>query len=110
MLMWFDWGLYAVWHVGDRIQVSMDNRRETIYSAQTLDDHLRFYDGAYPGFPDRIAADYIWLPPTLEPVAELKRHGWNVLYQGPRSLILGHEARPPVAGSDDQANACFPNP
>ena len=31
MLMWFDWGLYAVWHVGDRLQVSIDNRRETVY-------------------------------------------------------------------------------
>src|SRR5262249_20591192 len=45
VLMWFNWGLYAVWQVGDQLKVSYDNRRETVYSAQTVADHQAFYFG-----------------------------------------------------------------
>ena len=28
----FDWGEYVLWHLGPEVKVSMDGRRETIYS------------------------------------------------------------------------------
>ena len=28
----FDWGQYAIWHLGPRVKVSIDGRRETVYS------------------------------------------------------------------------------
>jgi hypothetical protein len=36
LLVDFDWGEYVIWHLGPRIQVSVDGRRETVYSPQTL--------------------------------------------------------------------------
>ena len=42
MLTWFDWGQYAIWHFSPAIQVSMDGRRETVYSDELVWKHLRF--------------------------------------------------------------------
>jgi hypothetical protein len=110
MLMWFNWGLYAVWQVGDRLQVSYDNRRETVYSAQTVADHGAFYLGNDPGYPDRIGADYAWLPKDLPPVEQLTSRGWHVIFRGPMSVILGREDRPTVVGELPKTVSCFPDP
>ena len=32
----FNWGEYAIWHLGPQIRVSIDGRRETVYSDMTL--------------------------------------------------------------------------
>jgi hypothetical protein len=110
VLMWFNWGLYAVWQVGDRLQVSYDNRRETVYSAQTVADHGAFYHGDAPDYPERIGADYAWLPPDLPPVAQLTARGWHVIFRGPTSVILGREYRPLVVDQSTPGRSCFPNP
>lgn len=110
MLMWFDWGEYAIWHVGDRLKVSIDNRRETIYSARTVQDHLQFYAGTAPDYPDRIAADYVWLPVGSAPASQLQNRGWHVLFRGPRSIILGRGKVANVIGVDDRVQPCFPQP
>lgn len=110
-VMWFDWGLYAIWHVGDRLSVSIDNRRETVYSVETVASHHRFYAGDDPGFPDRIGAKYAWLPSGSAPVVQLQRLGWYVLFRGPRSVILSRAYAPTtVGGAAGGAPPCFPNP
>jgi hypothetical protein len=110
LLMYFDWGLYAIWHVGDRLQVSYDNRRETVYSAQTVADHLQFYFGQLPDYPDRIRADYAWLPKDLPAVDQLTAHGWWILFRGPRSVILGRDYRPLMYDATPPTKPCFPDP
>ena len=45
----FDWGEYVIWRLGDRIKVSIDGRRETVYSAETLQRDTGFRDGK-PGW------------------------------------------------------------
>ena len=38
---------YAIWHLAPAgIQVSMDGRRETVYSERVLDGHWAFYQNA----------------------------------------------------------------
>ncbi len=32
----FDWGEYVLWHLGPAIKVSIDGRRETLYSGAGL--------------------------------------------------------------------------
>jgi hypothetical protein len=111
VLTWFDWGLYTIWHLGDRVKVSYDNRRETVYSAQLVADHQRFYSGGAPDYPDRLRADYVWLPPDLPPVAQLTSRGWHVVFRGPRSVILGREFRPAVFNESAPVRpSCFPDP
>jgi hypothetical protein len=41
----FNWGEYAIWHVGPRIKVSVDGRRETVYSEDAYQENLRFMAG-----------------------------------------------------------------
>jgi hypothetical protein len=110
VLMWFNWGLYAVWQVGDQLKVSYDNRRETVYSAQTVADHQAFYFGEDPGYPDRIGADYAWLSPDLPVVPQLAARGWHIIFRSPMSVILGREDRPLVEDTSPAGISCFPDP
>jgi hypothetical protein len=110
LLMWFNWGLYTLWQVGDQLKVSYDNRRETVYSAQTVADHGAFYFGGDPGYPDRLGADYAWLPPDLPAVAQMTARGWHVIFRNPTSVILGRENRPLVEDTSPAGVSCFPEP
>jgi hypothetical protein len=68
----------------------MDGRRETIYTDDVTATHVKFYAGT-PGFvdyPDRIGADYIWLPRDVPVVPQLKARGWRIAFEGPVSVLL----------------------
>jgi hypothetical protein len=41
----FNWGEYLLWHAGPRVKVSIDGRRETVYSDATYHDNMQFIDG-----------------------------------------------------------------
>ena len=41
----FDWGEYVLWHLGPRVKVSIDGRRETVYSERTYAENLNFMSG-----------------------------------------------------------------
>jgi hypothetical protein len=41
----FTWGEYAIWHLGPRIKVSVDGRRETVYSDEIRRENLDFRMG-----------------------------------------------------------------
>src|SRR6185503_13838357 len=43
LVVWFDWGEYVSWHFGPALKVSMDGRRETVYSAAMLQAHNAFF-------------------------------------------------------------------
>jgi len=100
VLTWFDWGEYALWQLSPAgIRVSMDGRRETVYSARVIRDHERFYQGHADmvDYPERIGADQVWLPSHLPIIEPLKRRGWIAVLDTGQSLILGR--RPgPIAG------------
>jgi hypothetical protein len=88
-LTWFDWGQFAIWHLADHsVRISMDGRRETVYSDAVVNEHLRFYDGIDQNYARRIHADYAWLPLGLPAVKALQAEGWKLAFQGPVSVIL----------------------
>jgi hypothetical protein len=41
----FNWGEYCIWHLGPRIKLSTDGRRELIYSEAVRDENSRFMRG-----------------------------------------------------------------
>ncbi len=41
----FDWGEYLLWHLGPRVKVMVDGRRETVYSDEVYQRYLRFQSG-----------------------------------------------------------------
>jgi len=102
VLTWFDWGEYAIWHLSPAgIQVSMDGRRETVYSQRLLHEHFAFYDNEGDGwrYPARIGAERIWLPRHLAIVPVLKTHGWHVIYENSRSVVFAPDGEQLSAAS-----------
>jgi hypothetical protein len=107
----FDFGEYAFFHLRDRIKVSIDNRRETVYSDRVLQDHLRFYAGEDAGYPDRLRADIVWLPASLTTVVNgLESRGWIRRFEGPDTIVLLKSPGPIVKGEPARSTPCFPNP
>jgi hypothetical protein len=91
VLTWFDWGEYALWQLSPAgIRVSMDGRRETVYSARVLSDHQRFYQGRADmvDYPERIGADHVWLPSRCPIVEPLRRRGWMTVFETGQSVVL----------------------
>ena len=103
-LMWFDWGEYAIWHFGPELKVSMDGRRETVYTPEVVNAHLRFYFGGANDwqYADEIKADYVLIPKALPIAKELPLHGWRPLCEGPTSILLARQVR---SGSCSPATA-----
>jgi hypothetical protein len=91
ILVWFNWGEYAIWHLSPRMQVSIDGRRETVYSDALQTRHFDFYfdrrDGAT--LPSDLQADYIWVPRILPAVRRLRTESnWIPIYEGDQSVIF----------------------
>jgi hypothetical protein len=117
VLVWFDWGQYAIWHLPSGMQVSIDGRRETVYSAALHDRHLRFYFDLPGGaaLPDELKADYVWLPRRLPATRELREgHDWTLAYEGEQSQIFERagSASLPMQAADITAASrrLFPGP
>jgi hypothetical protein len=115
VLTFFGWGEYAIWHLGrSGLAVSMDGRRETVYSDELVNAHLQYYfsSGNATRYPDALSADYIWLPPDLPVVAALKSAGWPVVFEGPRSVVFGRPGSgiTPVRVAEAPTTRDFPGP
>lgn len=110
MATYFDWGEYAVWHLPG-IRVSMDGRRETVYSDAVLNLHSTIYFGR-PGWEtalNQLNPDFIWLPTTIPVVNQLPSLGWKLAFRTARSAVFTRtpvSMPPPAAVS--QPDACFP--
>jgi hypothetical protein len=115
VLVWFDWGEYVIWHFSPRLRVSIDGRRETVYSDELIASHMAFYlgDSTAIDLPTRIAADYIWVPKWIPVVDKLRDSGWAPVFEGPQSVILSRGEsdirRLTLAAADTEIRA-FPGP
>jgi hypothetical protein len=114
VLNWFDWGEYIIWQFGPDLKVSIDGRRETLYSDAQLASHYAFYrnESDALGFPERIHADYIWLPRRLPVVDALKRQGWETAFEGPVSIVFSRRTDRQFASAAPRlaSSRCFPGP
>jgi hypothetical protein len=112
LAVWFDWGEYAIWYLAPALSVSIDGRRETVYSEDVMSRHLNFYyvPSTRETFLDAARPDYIWLPPDLPVVSALEADGWVPLYSGPRSVVLGRSGTPAARSSIEPPDRCFPGP
>ncbi len=91
VLVWFNWGQYAIWHLPRGMRVSIDGRRETVYSDSLQDRHLQFYFDLPGGaaLPRELNADYIWIPRWLPATRKLRMRGeWDLVYEGAQSTIF----------------------
>ena len=94
MLTWFDWGQYVIWHSAPRVQVSLDGRRETVYSDAFVARHLQLYFNPDPPLTllTALRPDLAWLPADLPLTRALDDAGWHRLFTGPVSVIFSRDA------------------
>jgi hypothetical protein len=107
----FNWGEYAIWHFGPALRVSVDGRRETVYS----DDVLQRQYAAERGEPAAIQAmialhpDIAWLPADLTRTRNaLTAAGYRVDVTTPQSFVAVRSDHPPLTVSRTALPACFP--
>ena len=91
MAVHFDWGEYALWHLGPRIKVSIDGRRETIYSVRSYAENLRFTNGVgdWDGIVNK-GETQLALVSKAFPVFNLMKlkPGWTLIYEDPMSGLF----------------------
>jgi hypothetical protein len=113
MLTYFDYGEYAIWHLSPDIVVSMDGRRETVYSNEAVERQFRFYTvpGERKEIVNVLQPDYIWMPSNFDVAKDLASDGWKPIFAGPQSVILARGDVAIVAyHSAAAAPRCFPGP
>jgi hypothetical protein len=111
MVTWFDWGEYALWHLGGGLRVSMDGRRETIYSDTVLEEHFALYEGTPEGvaYLQRLNPDYVWLPASKTRVRDwLAAHGYRMDVDTAHSFVAVRADRSNVFPRRETIDACFP--
>jgi hypothetical protein len=112
LVVFFDWGEYALWHFGPDLKVSIDGRRETVYSDARLVEHDAIVAGSPVGLAtlETWRAEYVWLPSkSLATKQWLQANGYRVEADTPRSFVAVRADLPrlPVQGSRPGAD-CFP--
>jgi hypothetical protein len=113
LLTWFNWGQYALWHLGPQLRVSMDGRRETIYSESLLEEHLELYRATPRGLAllRRLNPDYVWVPAYMTALRDwLSREGYRIDVQTQQSFIAARHDQPRIQGAEVATPACFPGP
>jgi hypothetical protein len=113
MLTWFDWGHYAIWYFSPGVRISIDGRRETVYSSRTIERQLRFYYAPEDrqAILDELKPDFILLPIHLKVADRLIEDGWTPVFSGDRSVLLARGSATTVYGhGSPERSRCFPGP
>jgi hypothetical protein len=108
----FDWGEYALWHLGPSFKVSIDGRRETVYSDSRLDQSSAIAQGLPSGFAALAEwrPAYVWLPArSVATKGWLAGHGYRLDRDGDTSFLAVRTDLPKVkAQVPSSAADCFP--
>jgi hypothetical protein len=114
LVTYFDWGEYVLWHFGPALKVSIDGRRETVYTEATLAEQQAIVEGKPAGLAalGRIAPEYVWLPSEATAAGRwLMVNGYRMEVQTPRSFIAVRQDLPSLPGRvADVSSTCFPGP
>jgi len=110
LLVPFDWGHYALWRWAPKLRVSIDGRRETIYSDDVINNQgaLETNDPRGLAWLDAHRPDAVWYPRRATMVREhLVDAGYRVLLETDRSYVLAAPAGQVTAGRRSPIT-CFP--
>ena len=113
MVTFFDWGEYAIWHLQPRVRVSMDGRRETVYSEQRIALNKAIVNGTAEGLRTLAAwrPEYVWLPATSVAARNwLAGNGYRLDTETGRSFVAVRDDVPRLvpAGASAGTRPCFP--
>jgi hypothetical protein len=117
----FDWGEYVIWRLAPRIKVSIDGRRETVYSETARDENMRFMLGVGNWDTLLVARDtHMALVNREFPTFNLMKlaRGWTLVHEDKQSALFVRDGSPPhpalaaaaAAPRPAPAESCFPGP
>jgi hypothetical protein len=109
----FNWGQYAIWHLSPGVRVSMDGRRETVYSDTAVETSRAVFAGRAEGLAALAdwRAEYVWLPAESERTAGwLEANGYRLEVATPRSKVAVRGDLPalPAPSPAGSVRPCFP--
>lgn len=89
LLLPFDWGEYAIWHLYPRCRVSVDGRYTTAYPDSVLDQSDRFLAGR-PGWERSLRDATIVLVDRRQPIVRqlFARTDWQYVYSDATALVF----------------------
>jgi hypothetical protein len=89
LLVPFDWGEYALWHLYPRCRVSVDGRYTTAYPLAVLEQSDRFQAGA-AGWRSSLSEATIALVERRQPVVQamFAEPGWQYVYSDATALVF----------------------
>jgi hypothetical protein len=100
LAIYFDWGEYAIWHLGPGIKVSIDGRRETVYTAKVRALSNRWFGGVgdWDALLDHHPTDMALIDKT-QPGYNLMRlkRGWTRVYDDPLCALFARSGSPLAA-------------
>jgi hypothetical protein len=107
----FDWGEYAIWHFGPHLKVSIDGRRETVYSNAVIDWHRAFERGEAHGtaIVSELAPEYVWMRSSRSAAKRwLVENGYRIDADTGVSFVASRRDLPPPMAPAQTLGACFP--
>lgn len=87
----FGWGEYLIWHLGPRVKVSIDGRRETVYPLKEYLENMTFTDGIgdWDALIRNHKTDFVVIEKNSAPYNLMKLHkGWKLAYEDDRTAIF----------------------
>ena len=109
----FDWGEYAIWQFGPALKVSLDGRRETVYSEDTLRQQTAIATGSAVGLTvlARAQPEYVWLPNESRATEDwLRMNGYRIDVRTARSFVAARSDQAPLDPWEGRPSGCFPGP
>jgi hypothetical protein len=109
----FNWGEYALWHLSPGLRVSIDGRRETVYSDARLLQGAQILRGDAQGLAvlAQWRAEYVWLPTTSRATLDwLTQNGYRLDLQTAQSGVAVRADLPLLRRTLDESipPPCFP--
>jgi hypothetical protein len=107
----FDWGEYVIWHFGPALRVSIDGRRETVYSDDIIEWHRAFDLGAPWARARFLAAkpEYVWLRADRAATRDwLASNGYRIDAATALSFVGVRGDLPALKKPADVMPSCFP--
>jgi hypothetical protein len=104
LAVFFDWGEYVLWHVGPRIKVSVDGRRETVYPDDVYAENMALTEGTgeWDQLLRRPETDLALVSTQTAAASLLALHpDWELLLRDGQSVLYGRRDRSVTAALRD---------
>ena len=93
----FDWGQYIIWHLGPQIKVSIDGRRETVYTETAYKQAISFMfgTGEWDAILEQYNTDIALVKMNSSAYNLLKLSpGWIIVFEDSKSVLFLNEKSP----------------